>query len=394
MYLMNRVWKYLITTWRTLATALLVLVAVGFMFFYRIGSLTPVSEVEVSTRESSESVNKIINNPVNAPYKLARYTTFKINKSVAAERTLNALIAIVSVVLFYLISKQYLEKYAAILGTILYATSSSLLNSGRIATPNILLLNLGALVVCGLKVFNSKHINRAWLLMTAALCGALYTPGMLYFIFIGAVVLARYFKVLKNPPSRNAFFGCLGLAFILLAPLLYGLVNHQPLLKVYLAFPAASVHPIDFIKTVVAVPFGLLVKAPLNPLYRLVTQPVLDLFSSLLLLLGFITVVKQYKSSKSYIIAGVLIIGIMITALSNDYENSFMLLPFVYFIVATGVENLLKSWKRVFPNNPFAISLSLVIVALAVTISVNFQLKRYFIAWPHNPNVRAAFMRR
>lgn len=374
--------------------AIIAIALIAILFLYRIGTLTPQATTEASNRINAASVKKIINNPINAPYKIARHAAYKLNPTLASERSIGALVAITSVGIFYMVIKRFMSKYAAILSTILYASSSTLLNNARIASPDIMLLMLFVLFACGYIILASRHNPRSWIVGTIATCVALYTPGMLYFILIGAVIIVRYLLASRSLPKKQIIGLCCAITTILLLPLVYAFVSNPLLYKEYLALPSTMPTIISFLKSTSAVPLGILVKAPINPMYRLGEQPMLDVTSTLLFTLGCVSLAKHYRLKRVYIIFGIFVLGTTITAMSNNYENSFMLFAFVYFTAGFGIDYLLRSWKQVFPHNPFAVYLSLAVISVAVLVSVNFQIKRYYVAWPHNPAVQAAFSKK
>src|SRR5690606_12968540 len=85
-----------------------------------------------------------------------------------------------------------------------------------------------------------------------------------------------------------------------------------------------------------------------------------------------------------FVIAGILLAveGPVTTAL---------LLPLVYIVVAGGIALLLGQWLTIFPRNPFARSLGIILLTAAVTMSCVYSLRAYFIAWPNNQTVKAEF---
>ena len=68
-----------------------------------------------------------------------------------------------------------------------------------------------------------------------------------------------------------------------------------------------------------------------------------------------------------------------------------MIAPLVYVLAATGIITLLNQWNRIFPINPFARTLALVPLALALLITSQYHLDRYFSAWASSPNTRRVY---
>lgn len=392
---MKRVWNYIVTMWQPATLFVIGGIIVALLFSYRIGSLVPgVSAPERVSRDSSLGLKVIADNPINAPYKVARLAVRFVHDSMAAERLVSGVTAGLSVVLFFLIVRHFCGRLAAWLATMMYATSTSLLMYGRLATPNVMLLMLLALVACGYRLRFSKHRLRSWL-YTAVIFGlALYVPGMVYFIIAGIIWQYRAVRRDHEWPRPALMATCVAIVLLLITPLIIGFVRTPSLWHEYFGIPSTLPNVWDFIKSFLAVPFGAIFLAPENPLYRLGRQPTLDIFAALMVILGCYQLIKKYRLDRFVLLIAIFLIAAAFTALSGDYEQSFVLLPFIYICIAFGINMLLDEWRKVFPFNPLARGLAAVVMIVAVLVSVNFQAWRYFIAWPHNANTKTVFTKR
>jgi phage shock protein PspC (stress-responsive transcriptional regulator) len=381
---MKRVWNYIVTMWQP--AGMFIIGAVS------IGSLVPgANTAEVAGRTSSLKIHTILDDPVNAPYKTARYLARKVHNTMTSERLISGVMAGLAIILFYLVVRHFCSRYAAALATIMFATSTSLLTIGRMAMPNILLLMLLGLLACGYLLRFGSHPTRAWLATSVILGLSLYVPGMIYFIIGGTAWQFRAVRRTHKRPEPLLVGACVAVFVLLVAPLVYGFINSPQIWREYLGLPTHVPTIIGFLKSFLAVPFGIFVWAPRNAAFRLGRQPLLDIFGSIMFILGCYALVKRYRLDRLVLLFGIFLAAALYTAVSGNYENSFVLLPFIYFCIAIGIGMLLEQWRKVFPLNPLARGLALVIVALAVLVSVNFQARRYFIAWPHNPQTRAMF---
>lgn len=380
----------MVTVWQPAGGYLVGLILVISLFIFRLGSLTPMLPAENAAHQSASSIQNILTNPVNAPYKLMRLGVQSVNSGAIAERAVSVVVAASSVFLFYRLVRRFTSKHAAILGTMLYASSSALLLNGRLAAPNIMQVALLALLACGAALRFSKHRIRYWFIGTVLGALALYTPGMLYFIIAGIILTVRHVKKEKLLPKPLILGACGLVALVLLTPLIAGFISHPSIWREYFGIPEALPKVLEFLKNLAAVPLGLFVKAPFNPAYRVGKLPLLDIFAGVMFILGCIVVVKQFRLERLYLLGGIFGIGTLFTAISGNYENSLVLVPFVYLLVTKGINYLLESWKAVFPLNPLARVLSVSVLTLAVIVSTNFQARRYFVAWPNNPATKTA----
>jgi len=378
--------------WQPAGVFIVGVVIIAGLFTYKIGSLVPgANPSEIAGRTSSLHVHDITRDPINAPYKSLRYIARKIHNSISSERLVSGLVAGSAIILFYLVVRHFSSRYAAALATIMFATSTSLLTSGRLATSNVLLLMLLALLACGYLLRFNPHRSRSWLLTTVVLALALYVPGMIYFIIGGGLWQFRAVRRDHKWPRRKMIVVCAAILLVILAPLIYGFIAHPVLWHEYLGLPKHMPTIIGFIKSFLAVPLGVFLWAPKNPLFRLGRQPLLDIFGSFMFVLGCYELVKRYRLDRLVLLLAIFLLAALYTAVSGNYENSFVLLPFIYLCIALGIGLLLEQWRKVFPLNPLAQGVATGVIALAVLISVNFQTRRYFIAWPHNADTRAVF---
>ena len=83
-------------------------------------------------------------------------------------------------------------------------------------------------------------------------------------------------------------------------------------------------------------------------------------------------------------------IGTILIGLGGPVGLS-MLVPVLFLLAAAGLHSLLQSWLRVFPTNPIARNLGVSLVILAVAVSCTYNLRSYFVAWPHNATTQATF---
>ena len=389
---MKRAWNYVVTMWQPASIFTIGVLLVIFLFTYRIGTLvsgTAVLETHATT--STTSLQTIFNNPLNAPFKLLQYGAHHIHSGVAFYRIVSGLVASISIGLFYYIARRFTSKAAALLTTILYATNSALLHLGRTAAPLSMLLVLFMLFVGGFYMRFGRHTKTAWLLSAGALLLALYTPGLIFFVIPASIWQIKAFQRHYDMPRRSRLILLIVCMVAILSPLVIGFVKTPSLLRDYFLLPSTFPHVLTFIKNFLAVPFSWFFWAPRNPLFRLGRQPTLDICTGTLFVFGCIQLIRQYKLDRFFLVIGIFIIATLLTAVSGEFENSMVLLPFIYLLVAIGMGYMFEQWKNVFPLNPLARWVALVVMSIAVLVSVNFQTRRYFIAWPHNSATKTVF---
>jgi len=118
--------------------------------------------------------------------------------------------------------------------------------------------------------------------------------------------------------------------------------------------------------------------------------PILDAFTLLAAALGIYFYAKHSKAWRSRTIVMMFAIGVILVALGGPVGLS-LLVPLLYVTAAAGLAYILHDWLKVFPNNPLARGLGISLVALLVGLSCIYNLRAYYVAWPHNPDTKATF---
>jgi len=389
---MRKFLKRVVKVLRPMTFMLVSLFLITVLYVYRLGTITPgLAQQEVQTIQASESLDAIVENPVNAPYKLAVWGVGLVTDSEFAIRSISVAASIIVIILFYRIAKRFFEYFYATVGTIMFACSSVMLNTGRIAITNVMLLTLFVLIACGYSLRFHKKKAVAWLVTGLAIGLAMYVPGMIFFIIAGSIWQFKRIKRSLSSVRPALLVSCFVIFAALIAPIVYGLVLDISLAKEFLGMPASFPSPLESIKALLSVPLGVFLIAPENPVLRLGHQPTLDIFAFGMLILGGYTFLRKHALDRTKLLAGIGIITLLWVGVSANYEHSFILTPFIFMLVTGGLYWFGNAWRKVFPTNPLAQSAAMVLLIIGVFFSSVFQLRRYFVAWPNTATTKAAF---
>src|SRR5690606_27939945 len=113
----------------------------------------------------------------------------------------------------------------------------------------------------------------------------LYIPSLIWFLF--AVSLWQFkaiTKLIKAYP-RWLIAVLTGVLAVMLLPLLLSFVNDPELIRTWLGLPVSLV-PLDVLKRLVLLPVFLVARGPVQPIFNLGALPLLDVFATVLLVLG------------------------------------------------------------------------------------------------------------
>lgn len=368
------------------------LATIAGLMFYRLGRLTPgLSEAEVETYQSVNSLSAIGDNMVNAPYKIVVYVSTHIFSSPFGLRLTGAMLGALAVIIFYLLARRLYSGYISLATTAMFASSSLLLSVARQATPNVMLLSLLALIGTGFYLRFGRRHDLGWILTAAVVGLSLYVPGMVFFIVAAAIWQFRHahrsFEQLKTPviTTTSAILG------ILIAPIIISLIRDPGLWRSYLGLPEVFAPVLEMARYAGTAVVSLFAYSPSNPTYWLGRQPVFDIFATVMFIFGSWALFKKYRLDRLWTLGGIFLLTLVWIGITTNRLGIVLLLPFVYIVVGFGMQRLMNQWNSVFPKNPIARIFGGLLLAGAVCLSLNFQAYRYFIAWPNNDATKSAY---
>ena len=117
--------------------------------------------------------------------------------------------------------------------------------------------------------------------------------------------------------------------------------------------------------------------------------PVFGLGSMLIIVLGIYKLIRTRESTQSYLII-IWLICLIPIIVTNPNFTSVTFLPLV-LLLATGLENLLGYWYRLFPFNPYARLTGLIPLIVLVSVLVLSGLERYIYGYHYDPYTVANF---
>lgn len=385
--------EWLADNWQSI---LLWVVSVGtllFVCFYHLSSITDtkLSPAEVQAIEQSRSARQILDNPLSMPHKLGQYAVIKAGQSSTyALRAVTAVFSCLLVLLFYALARHWFSPRIAWMSTLMLATSTLFLGYGRLATPDILLpLALLGLLGSAWWVNGTRRIHITLLVVTSTIAAILYVPGMVWFIALAVLAQKRHIsRAFKKTPVLSLIVFIL-LGGILIAPLARSFVLNPVLIRDWLALPA-QITPMETLREFLFVPLSLVVRALPNPEHNLGRLPYLDIFTICVAVLGMYSYLIRFNLVRTKTIIGAALISWLLIAFSNTV-SIVLILPLIYLTVAGGIMLLLQQWFTVFPKNPIARRIGMVLLLSVISISIFYNFTRYFVAWANSPVTRETF---
>lgn len=383
--------------WQFLLLSAIAAVSLAVLYTFRLGTLTHqrLGSTEITSHNNDLDWRTIVINPINAPYKFFDYIFIHLNYHSPTYARLSAvLFALIAIGSFYFIMYRWHGTRCAVLATILFATSGWLLHVGRLATGSSLLVAVPlALILFASWLAKTENHSRALLFITLAGGLALFTPGAIWFLI---ATLALYIRPISNHIYRSKLWekavSLIALGYFALI-LTYVLIRSPGLVKSWLEIPNSLPQPMTALYHWLDTGIFLFVRGPSDAALWLAHVPILDLFTSLMCLIGIYFYATHIKNQRSQLLGLFLLIGSLLVALQGAYAMSYVV-PVVYLLAGTGLTYFLRQWLKIFPRNPIARGVGISLICLVVLAAAAYHVSSYFVAWRYSPSTVVQFQNR
>lgn len=387
--------QYIRYNWRKLVVALVIVLLLGGLLIFRLGSLTGgLSAHEQATASTPIGWHGLYRQPFYLPLQVVRSAVFFVSPThgQTLTRLANVVFGLLAIGLISWLIYHWHGSRTAYLATILFATSAWVLHVSRLASYEVMyLIAVPALLASYLLLQQYKQYASSYVIAILIWGNLLYVPGMVWLVGLTVLWQARQLTQLRPLLSQWWQRLLVVLAGIWWIPLLaHHLLTTSGAWRSWLGLPAHFAAPLSFLKHLAVVPLHLFVHGPPLAEMWLGRAPLLDVFSLAMCFLGIAFYVRHLRAGRSRYLLTVFALGIVLIGLEGPVGLS-LLVPLLYIWAATGLAYFLREWFRVFPLNPLARGLGIALVTLAVLLSGLYNLRAYFIAWPHNPDTTAIF---
>lgn len=374
--------------------ALAALAAISWLMLYKLGSLVGgLSAGEHAAAVAPVGWHGIYHDALYLPLKAVRSLDFYLfsDHGLTLTRLPNTLFGGLAIISFtWLVWLWHGRRTAAIAG-LLFATSAWTLHVSRLASFDVLYLwTLPTLLL--MNVALQRRPDKAYVVYgNIMLWGLLlYIPGLVWLVLVNIYFQRKYigggWRHFKRWWQRLLYL----LAGAIWLPLLVDNLRQPVLLRTWLGLPAHLAAPLTLLKHFVGVFVHLFVRGPEYAAVWLGKAPVLDIFTLAMCLIGLYFYAVNRGAVRSRLFGCFLLLGAVLIALGGPVSLS-LLVPLMYVVAATGITYLIQEWLQVFPVNPLARWLGLGLVSLAVVLACTYNLRAYFVAWPHNHTTQAVF---
>ncbi len=390
---MGKIRRFFALYWQTMAAAIVVLAVVVGLLGFQLGTIVPgMSAAEVAFVDSASSIEKIIENPLNIMMKLPLLALQHFGYATPLSvRAVGATFGVLTVLLFYAAMRQWHTQRTALLTSFLLIVSSWFLQISRLALPYILLAFGVILLITIARILHNKQASKrgVWCAALAAV-SLVYTPSLVWFLILIGIwqfpAITRQLRSLGADSKVLLTIALLGL----LAPFVYASYRDISVLQQAFAIPSSFI-PYEWLQRLLVLPVFVTAQGPLDPTYNLGRLPLLDVFTTTLMVLGVYAYYFKLKLQRTQLFIVMTILASVIIALNGPVFLP-LLMPIVFIVAGSGLTLLLQQWFTVFPRNPIARSVGVLTIALVIGITGVYHTRRYFVAWAGNPETRNEFI--
>lgn len=366
------------------------------LYFNRLTTLLPgYSTSEINTYLQASNWHHIASDPLNAPYTafVWLFTALLHHHHILATRIVAAGFGVIVVCMFYAIIKQWYSFRIAFLGTLLFATSSGFLHFARLGTGQVLQMFVLAFIAFMIW-YQQEHTYHKFIGYGLAAVSALlwYIPGMIWYEVLGLVVMNTYARDRWRTTPRKHLIGWSMTFLLVLAPLIGASIENSHVLLEIAGLPvslATATHGITNLRTAM---ISVTAHGATTPLLWIGRAPLLTASELILGALGLYGYLYRDRSPRAILLTGMAAISIVLISLGGEVGLA-SLIPLLYLLVIHGLRQLLGEWLAVFPRNPIARFTGVGIICLMLFFSILYQVRAYFVAWPHTTTTLQTYNR-
>jgi hypothetical protein len=385
---MKTIRSYLTLHWRALIIICGCILALILLYGYRLGTLvTGMSQAEYSISVAPIGWHGIWHQPLYLPLELVRSLLFKIRPIHGSfiVRVPDVVFGLIAIAAIAILLRLWHGTRSALLGTALFATASWTLHVSRLASNDSLYLAALPILLLShallLKHHSKKYVSYGSLMLWGLL---LYIPGLVWFVLLNGLLQRHQLRSVWHSMKswwQRALWLLVGLIWLPL--LIIDFMRNMTTFRVWLGLPATYARPAQLLKQFAAVFVHLFIRGPKYPQLWLERTPVLDIFTLSMCVVGIYFYIKHYQAQRARLLGCFFILGAVLIALGGAVPLS-LLVPILFILATAGIAYLLHEWLQVFPINPLARNIGVTIIVIAVAVSCLYNLRAYFVVWPHD----------
>ena len=361
-----------------------------------VGQLLPgYSSAEKEVLEITSQFPHIVDNFLYYPYYFLVYLSrFLIEDGIFAARLVSVLAIMGSSGCLLFLIRHKFGVLMSLIGVSIFTLNAWIVQIARTGTPEALALFF-ALGLLALIILTREHIQSSYLkaLCLVGACLNWFMPLIPWFL-AGVLTYLLYNQTnFKRLFSFRFRFSIITLAVVLSSLMVLSFQDNPSHILTIWGMPDQFSNIGQIFKNLFTTIQSIFWQAPINPENWLTNLPFLSIFTASFIPFGIYASRKKLSKASRHIFIFFLAILLLIASINNGIQTIGLeiLLVLIMLIVIAGINEFLTHWKKVFPLNPLAKFIGVIVIIGLLNLSIFYQLRKYFVAWANHSQTQQIY---
>lgn len=385
----RRVTDYFVYRWRYIIGYSFIVVVIGIMLavaaFYIPHELR---QGEIDSALTSASLGTSTMTPeaaIDLPYHLLQKFSFILfGVSTFTIKLPSIILGAFTALGVFLLIRTWFKANVAVLATALVTITSQFLFLTQDGTPGIMFAFLSVwLLFVATFVTRRKYFGMFWKVLTClAMAASLYTPMGIYLVLVmlTTAIFHPHIRFLIRKFNKVKIGISLAIGIAALLPLGYAIYLQPSIANTLLGIPSSGFNILDNLTRVITDTVGVASQSA-NHLIR----PIYPLGAVILMAVGLFRILTHSYTARSYITILWGTVMFIMVILNPAYVTN--LFPVYVILVSYGIIDMIRSWYKIFPRNPYARVAGMVPLIVLVLAMVSSGVTRFTSTYHYNPNI-------
>lgn len=354
---------------------------------------TGLSEAEMSSAVASATIKlsqPMAQSFIDAPYHILQKASLSVlHVTELGIRLPSVILGVATAMAFIFMVRRWFRMDVALITSFILITSSAFLTMARTGTPMIMTTFwLSIILLAVTNIVHPEGKSRVWLIILLVVAPlSLYTPLMVYPLLAIAIagLLHPHIRYLVKRTDIWKYIATTAGVLVILTPLIMTVIQQPSRLQDLIGIPIHAPAPEQLISSAKFVLTSFLTIG--SAVVGAIPQPIFGAASLVIIGLGFLRVLADHYSARSYMLLIWSVFFIPIALLNPD-KLLICLVP-AYLFAAIGIESLIREWYKLFPLNPYARLVGLIpLIILLAGIMVSNSAQYFYGYFYGRPMVR------
>ncbi len=353
------------------------------------GGASPLENAAVIHSRSFHSISE---NPLSAPHDILSFVLSKVGAHLFWTRLSSVIWYLVWVAAFFSLARSMFGNVIGLVGAVIWAATPLFLIAGRQSSAEIMLA--APILIMAIHSRLGRPSSETSLALPSLIVFSaltLYIPGMVWWLAGAAIVgrkkLGEAFQSVPAPKLYISFIA----GVVLAAPLVLAIALDWQLIKPLALVPGHWQSIVGELKNIGWMGSAWFVKTPFHSPLIIDRLPLFNIVQAALLVFGAYALFKAARN-KAWALVAAMAFASVAAGLNDNISLLLLGFPAAGLFIATGLRYLYVEWRGVFPRNPAAKYLAIVLIALIGAVQMLFGIRYALVAWPDSVATRDTYV--